>query len=345
MTTPIRSLALLLSLCSLQSVAHADEWNGANDPSQMDQNFVYNFAALPTEAILVTKPWSETYWATKQGSINIRWNTPNPDGFKYSLNSREQVMAMSRDELATLSPSEKLDLYNGNYDYPIHKEVSGVATPSATWWKGLCDGWTMSAIQFKEPNPIDVVNPDGVVIPFGSSDIKGLLAYYSQFRSGVKQVYVGGQCRGLGGIFGGSSCSDINPGALHIVMTNQLGLRNLAFAVDRDPGTQIWNQPAFGFKTVVMGSAKSKAASGVLVHTTLYYTDELDASSWTPVGGTTRFQSDKIEMDYTLDLDVSGNIVGGEYTDKSDHPDLVWKAGSTIVLKDDFAKVNNLLVP
>jgi hypothetical protein len=344
MTKFNRTFALVLSLCSLSAVAHADNsWNAANDPSQMDGRFNYNFNALPTEATLATKPWSETYWATKKGSINIRWNAPGQPGFNYDLNSREQVMSMSREQLAELSPTEKLDILNGNYDYPLNHEVAGVANPRATWWKGLCDGWTMSAIQFKEPQAIDAVNRDGVVVPFGASDIKGLLSYYAQFRSGVGQVYVGGQCRGLGGIFGGSACSDINPGALHVIMANQLGLRNTAFAVDRDPGVQIWNQAAFGYKTTVMGSAQSDAAQGVLVHTTLYYTDELNNSQWTAANGTSAFAFDKIEMDYTLDLDSNGNIVGGKYVNGSDHPDLVWKSGGQIILQGDFAKVNSLL--
>jgi hypothetical protein len=346
MTTILHSLALVLTLGSVSNVALAsDVWNDANNPAIMDQNFVYNFASLPTEASLATKPWSETYWATAKGSINIRWNQAQPDGFHYALNTREQLMSMSRDQLAALSPTEKLDIYNGNYDYPLHKEVAQIANPNATWWKGLCDGWTMSANQFKEPAPMDVTNADGIVIPFGSSDIKGLLAYYAQFRSGVRQVYVGGQCRGLTGIFGGSSCSDINPGAMHVILTNQLGLRNQAFAMDRDPGPQIWNQPIFGFKTTVLGSARSDGASGVLVHTTIFYTDELDQSSFTPVGNTSSFASDKVEMEYTLDLDASGNIVGGSYSHNSDHPDLMWKAAGPIVLQGDFAKVNDLLVP
>jgi hypothetical protein len=344
MNPVFRSLSLVLALGTFfQGTAHADAWNSANDPSQMEGGFEYRLSSLPSSAEVATKPWSETYWATKKGSINIRWNTPGQDGFDYELNSRAQVLSMSRDQLAALSPTEKYDIYMGNYDYPLHKEVAKIANKSATWWKGLCDGWSMSAVQFAEPQARDVTNPDGVVVPFGSSDIKGLLAYYAQFRSGMRQVYVGGQCRGLGGIFGGGNCSDMNPGALHVILANKLGLQNKAFMMDRDPGTQIWNQPVYGFKTTILGSAESDAAQGVLVHTTIYYTDELDNSSWDAVGGTSRFSSDKMEMDYTLDLDSAGRIVGGKYSHNSDHPDLFWKTAGQIQLQGDFAKLNNLL--
>lgn len=46
----------------------------------------------------------------------------------------------------------------------------------AAWWKGICDGWTIVAIQFVEPEPVVVTNLDGIKITFGASDIKGLFS-------------------------------------------------------------------------------------------------------------------------------------------------------------------------
>ncbi len=340
-----RSIVLIPVLALLGGVnAKADPWNESNNPSTMDKNYEYRFSALPTEADLITKPWAETYWETAKGSINIRWNLSKPVGFKYDLHSREELMRMSRQELSTLSPSEKYDILLGRYDYPLHKEVSSFASPYVAAWKGLCNGWSMSAIQYEEPKPVDVTNPDGIVIPFGSSDLKGLLSYAAQMKSNVHVDYVGGQCRGLvGRIFGGPDCADINPGAMHVILTNQLGLRNQAFMMDRDPKAEIWNQPVFGYRTTVLGSAKSDAAQGIRVHTTVFYTDEMDNSSWVPTNGTALFKSDKIEMDYILDLDYAGRIVGGKYVEKSDHPDLFWKPSTNFKMENDFSKLNELV--
>src|ERR1035437_1901553 len=90
----VRTASLIVSLFS-QS-AFADQWNPQNDPAIMDPNFVYQLNQLPLDGKLDFTPWSETYWASKKGSINLRWNHPNPDGFKYSSPSREEVMSMSR---------------------------------------------------------------------------------------------------------------------------------------------------------------------------------------------------------------------------------------------------------
>ena len=323
--------------------AHADAWNDANNPALMNGGYEYRFSQLPLQAELTNKPWSETYWATDKGSINIRWNQVNEDGFDYKLPSRFAIAQMSKEEIATLSPSEKFDIYLGRYDFPIHQDVASFANPHVTWWKGLCDGWSMTAIQFAEPKAVEVTNADGVVIPFGSSDLKGLLAYYAQMISGMEKTYVGEQCSGIGRFFHNSGCEDINPGALQVILANQIGIKKQAFVIDRDPGKQIWNQPVYGYKTEVRGSAESKAASGILVHTTLYYTDELPKSSMTPVLGTDNFHFDTMEMDYVLDLDYSGRIVGGKYEKNSEHPDLAWMPKGEIKINGDFQKLNDLL--
>ena len=49
--------------------------------------------------------------------------------------------------------------------------------PTTPAWQVYCHGWTAASIAFEEPAPILVTNPDGLRIPFGSSDIKALLTY------------------------------------------------------------------------------------------------------------------------------------------------------------------------
>ena len=335
-------LGVFTLLCSLTN-AHADAWNAINDPALMDSNYEYTLSKLPLQAELAKKPWAETYWQTSLGSINLRWNQPHPVGFDYDVNSRDRVLHMSKEELATLSPSEKFDIYRGAYDYPLHKAILKFANPHVASWKGICNGWSMSAVQYNEPTPKEVRNADGVVIPFGSSDIKGLLSYYAQMESGVQVTYVGGQCTKMGALFGSDACKDMNPGALHVILANQLGLKKQAFMMDRDPGPQIWNQPVYGYTTEMLGSAPSKAAMGVLVKTTIYYTDELDHSQWDAVNNTPKFTSNKMVVNYVLDLDASGKIVGGTYVNKSDHPDLFWLPKSKVEITGDFNLLNTLL--
>src|SRR4051812_35238883 len=107
----VRLASLIVSIGSQSAIA--DRWNGSNDPAIMDSNFVYNYKQLPAEGRLDFTPWSETYWASKQGSINIRWNQPTPVGFNYHSPTRAEAMSMSREQLARLAPSEKYDLFMG----------------------------------------------------------------------------------------------------------------------------------------------------------------------------------------------------------------------------------------
>ncbi|MBS1958764.1 MAG: hypothetical protein JST80_04755 [Bdellovibrionales bacterium] len=333
-------LIVLAALLSTPS-ARADRWNSANDPGIMDPSFVYELSKLPTAGELSRRPWSETYWPSAQGSINIRWNLPQPYGFGYASPTREQVAKMSQDELKTLSPSEKYDIFMGRYDYPLKHEVEGIATPRARWWSGICDGWSIAATQYAEPQPVTLANPDGIMVPFGSSDVKGLISYHAARHFEVQTRQVGARCHTAGRVFGSPNCSDINPGALHVILANQIGLKKQGFVVERDPGNQIWNQPAYGFKFEIVGSS----AHGVQVHGFLFYADELEKSEWEPVVGTPKFVEGKLELDYTLDLDGSGRIIGGSWLRDSDRPDFVWLPVNHMVFASEMDGLNRIYKP
>jgi hypothetical protein len=337
------SLVLLFVL--LAQNAFAERWNAMNDPSIMDPDFVFELKRLPKEGALERTPWSETYWASKKGSINIRWNTEKQEGFRYESPSRAQVMTMSREQLSRLSPSEKFDLFLGRYDYPLKKEVSGIASPMAKWWSGLCDGWSLAALQYAEPKPVDVLNPDGIVIPFGSSDVKGLMSYAAAQRFDVETRQVGGRCSTTGRIFSTPGCEDINAGSLHIVLSNMIGIRKQGIVTERDPAGQIWNQATYAFKTSYLGSAKPDVGStGIRVHTTLIYVDELEESSWDPVVASGKNKEGKMELDYILDLDSNGNIIGGSYLSEI-HPDFVWLPINRFELKTSLDGLERIYQP
>jgi hypothetical protein len=338
------TLSLFVAL-SFTTLAQAAKWNAANDPAIMGE-FEYSLEKLPQKAELPVRPWSETYWASKQGSINIRWNQDNPVGFGYVSPSREQVAKMSLDELKRLSPSEKYDIFMGRYDYPLRNDVESIATPRARWWSGLCDGWSIAAIRYAEPQPVTLANPDGILVPFGSSDVKGLLAYHGvrHFKTATKQV--GLRCFTATRILGSAACGDVNPGSLHVILGNKIGLQKQAFIVERDPGNQVWNQPAYGYDFKFVGSAESEAGvRGVHVRGTLFYTDELETSQWQPVTGTSAFVEGKLELEYILDIDSQGRIIGGRWLRGSDIPDFVWSPVETFQISSEMEGLNRIYKP
>jgi hypothetical protein len=321
---------LTFALMLVFTEAKADVWNADNDPSQFDLNHTYHYklSDLPLSAQMKTTPWSETYWPAYKGSVNVRWNTPDQDGFNYTPPTHDQVVKMSADDLSHLSPAEKYDLYMGHYDYPLWNEVKHYADPTADQYTGMCDGWSIAAIQYAEPKQVTLANPDGILIPFGSSDVKALMTFAAEFHFERQEVQVGVACTTSTPTTPDqiSACSGMNPGAMHVILANQIGLQQIAFITERKADDEDWNQPVFGYTFQTTGSAISTVpgAQGVVVHGILNYTEDLDASYVQPVVGTSNFHANKIVMDYVLDVDAQGNIIGGTWASGSDRPGYFW---------------------
>jgi hypothetical protein len=124
----------------------------------------------------------------------LRWNTltqnqRDPDLYDYETVNKESLFEytppslddlrnMSREEKINLSPAEKYDIMMGRYDYPTVASERARTSPGMQDWQGICHGWVPAAIDEPEPQPIDATNADGILVPFGSSDVKGLLSYY-----------------------------------------------------------------------------------------------------------------------------------------------------------------------
>lgn len=261
---------------------------------------------------------------------------------------------MSLEELSKLSPAEKFDLAHGRYSYPLSRAVEKGSKPTAKNYEGVCDGWTAAAIQFAEPAPVNFTNPDGIVIPFGSSDVKALMSYDVSINSeddSLGSVFVGKYCSvPLGG-----RCSDINPGAFHVIMANQIGLKKESFGVDVDPKRETWNQPVYGFEFEIKGRTKvAGAASAYIVHAKMLYAaddlqgeDAMKVFNWNPTVGTPEFAGAAQEYDYIIELDYSGRIIGGSWLgdSKSNHPDLFWMATKKIQFTPEFELLNKIYRP
>lgn len=350
-------LLLLISLPAL-----ADKWDKDNDPRNFDDTYEYRLVALPTKATLPLPkmPWSSSYWPRNKGSINYRWNTPSPIGFKLNRPSSYAVRGMALEQLAQLSPAEKFDLAQGRYDYPLSKAVEKGSKKSAEDYEGVCDGWTAAAIQFTEPAPVTVKNPDGIEIPFGSSDVKALMSYdlsLNHPNGALGPVFVGSYCAIPGGLFlRTANCSDINPGSFHVILANQIGLKQESFAVDIDPGRETWNQPVYGFEFEITGRAKAKegVAQAVTVTAKIMYAQDLlgeDVTgkifTWHPTNGTEDYAAGYMEVEYVLEMDYAGRIIGGEWIggSKKHHPDLFWMPTKKLQFSSEFSFLNQIYKP
>ena len=199
---------VLLFVLLLGVSAFAERWDSESNPENMGQ-YNYHFNQLPQNGRIddAHMPWSDNYWESDWGGISLRWNTLtpeelDPDGgvyvdkrsfFRYTPPSRSEVLRMSKAELAKLSPAEKYDILMGRYDYPTVRSERERTSPNMKDWQGICHGWVPAAINHSEPLPTEASNSDGVVVPFGSTDVKGLLSYYYgvpaySFARGAREV-------------------------------------------------------------------------------------------------------------------------------------------------------------
>lgn len=327
-------------------------WEGFSAPEIMSSGFTHSLNELPLEgsAASGTKGWSGHYWPSNKNSINNRWNSPRKETFKYDSPSRAAVMSLSQEALATLSPSEKYDLFLGRYDYPTKTEAAQAGSKRAEEWAGICHGWAPAANNHNEPTPKVLTNPDGLQIPFGSADIKALLSYYYAFYTEDQDTdQIGLRCffgSWLGGMRGCNN--DLNAGALHIVMANKLGLQKESFVMDRDRFNEVWNQPVVGYKSTVLNAylpKSSRAAKNAVremrVETELYYVDESEPS-WTVDFGTKNQIITTLKMVYRLEISADGKIVGGEW-ETDDRPDFLWNKTKVTNFQGIFSRLPELL--
>jgi hypothetical protein len=293
-------------------------------------------------------------WIINKGKADVSYRSP----------SRTALMKMTREELARLSPTEKYDLVRGikdqrgEYIYTFTRRVLGARNIGATraYWEGICHGWAPASINHAEPMPVDVTNPDGIVIPFGSADVKAMLDYRYAYPedSGVNQL--GYRCDDKlseKGNWGRGKCGGVNAGAFHVALTNYIGLRHTAFIADAFHGDEVWNNAvyAYDFKVVekrngTIALAAPGTVRSVLIHATVKFPsdDERFGPQWdatvgreevlVPEYGTpitaefrnklnTGFRYDVGEYDYWLDLGKDDVILGGSWAG-FDRPDYLW---------------------
>lgn len=322
-------------------------WERSSNPSIMSKTFENKFSKLPLMG-QVSEPkkyWSSDYWPLFKGNINLRWNTIVPIGFNLVSPDKDEVLRMTMEELAQLAPSEKFDLLNGKYTYPLRNQVKKRVSPGRKEWEGICHGWAAAALNHNEPIPKTLTNPDGIKIPFGSSDIKALISYYYAYHyDPVTTHQIGRRCNGT------NYCTDdMNAGAFHIVLTNKMGLEEKSFITDIENGREVWNQVANQYKTEVIEpnlAPASTSAKGTVkmirVRTTVRYVLNIVKNSWFPANGTDLQTFKSYVYEYDLDINNNGQIIGGDWRSK-DRPDFLWLVKPASKFAGAFIKLRRLV--
>lgn len=281
------------------------------------------------------KFWSGDYWPFQKNSINHRWNALTEEGKLRPSPERDQIPALTLEELAELSPAEKWDLYLGRYDYPLTNEVKAKSNPNAKEWEGICDGWAAATIHHPEPGPRTLRNPDGVLVPFGSADVKALLSYYYAFYHQVPTTHqIGKRCENNRRIFRSSppECKDdLNAGSFHLALVNSIGLKNTSFLMDIKRYKEVWNQPVVAFHSQILniddspGRRTTEGTHQVLrIRSDVTYVDNSEFNTWYPINGTEGQRYKTLTYEYLLYLNASDEVIGGEWK-SSERPDFIWR--------------------
>ena len=345
-------LSLSLGAFAQEQLKIEEEWRGFSDPEIMSSGFTHAVSQLPMEGMIEIGPkaWSGHYWPSQKGGINSRWNAPDQPGFSYKSPNKEVVMSMSVEQLKELAPSEKFDLWMGNYDYPMRQEAEGTASARAKDWAGICHGWAPATLHHNEPTSKMMKNPDGLIIPFGSADIKALLSYYYAFYFEAETTQqIGLRCFFGGWLGGARACTnDLNAGAFHIIIANKLGLQKEGFLADVDRYKEVWNQPIVGFKSKILADnlrpssdAAKRTVREMRIATELYYVDESDPK-WEAVHGTIDQVISKKELQYRVEISVDGKIVGGDW-ESDERPDFLWSKPKAPGFTGALSRLNELL--
>jgi len=358
-----------------------DAWDYANDPARLAQRLNYRLAELPRQGKLdkpvwatrypnavnrAPKAWSDTYWPSAQLSTNARWNgrtTKSPlEKYDTAFNNAAGCTAQP-DTTCGATAKAKWDQYftcagpaakwhmknfqtiNQMFDGINNDNKGGVDDCSSSddegpqgWW-GLCHAWSPAALL--EPEPQKPVTLNGVT--FEVADIKALIVtLYDRNEA----VMLGGRCNAMtiehdGTTSANDDCQDVNPGALHVILTNFLGINDMAVVEDRTASGEVWNQPMLGYNVTKQEKVTATRANQCVGATGSSWTFNTSAKDLYEVELTTDFlvegnaSTRPLGMDnyvshdsyhYILELGSTGKIIGGKYCTDSveDHPDFLW---------------------
>lgn len=358
-----------------------DAWDYTNDPARLANRLNYRLTELPRTGKLdkpvwasryphavgvAPVAWADTYWPSAELSTNNRWvnrNTKSPlEKYDAAFNNAAGC-ELQPDTHCGPTAKAKWDTYftcagpaakwhmknfqtiNHMFDGVNNDGKGGVDDCSSSddegpqgWW-GLCHAWSPAALL--EPEPQKAVTYGGQT--FEVADIKGLIqTVYDR----TDALMLGGRCNGErvehnGTVSANEECQDANAGAVHVVLTNFLGINDMAVIEDRTASGEVWNQPIVGYNVTQQEKVTATRANQCVggtgdswtynrsakelyeVEMTIEFLVEGGASA-RPLGMTGYVSRDSIH--YILELGSSGKVIGGRYCTDSvnSHPDFLW---------------------
>ena len=225
-------------------------------------------------------PWSGHWWPFKESS------SPNLYDEGRTLSKYDQYVEATRGNNPGAREWEMSNHYGG-----------------ASWW-GHCQAWAAASIS--EPQPHAVTKED---IAFTQDEVEGLLTEL-YFSPGA--IIMGKQCDDCAK--GSAEYNDVTPADFDRIMRDAMGKQKKNVIMDLDPGTQIWNYPAYEYKRFSTVSGDTEQVSMLVT----FATPKVNVSGVSP---------DTITLTYTLRAGTSGQWTGNSVYE---HPDFIWTMTSRV---------------
>jgi hypothetical protein len=322
-----------LALVFSSSFAIAGPWDFQNDPNRWGPLETKVWSALPLTGKTSHPLWSGFAWHDYEGGLAYRWQN-SVYGWNYPIVSSSQAKTLSEEKIKEMSPSEKWDLLNSDYNFTFTKAERSRSKPGQVKWYGLCHGWALAATRFLEPQPTVMTNAEGLKIPFGSADVKAILTFIAGRDSLTKSILIGDRCDSSARNAPG--CNDLHPASFHLLLANFVGRKKETFVIDISEGLQIWNKPIDSYTSRVSGKragqpgAANGATEELRVETTIRAGHNLN-----PTWENQPFELRTFVYTYWLEMSPSGEVLGGTWI-SSNIPDFAWRSSTQNFFEPKF---------
>lgn len=300
---------------------------------------------LPKEKL----PWTGYYFPFWLGGIASPWQKTivypfkeiykNFFGKKRSAEeNRKMVSTMSQEQIDSLSPAEKMDISQGNYDFPFtNYELTRRGNKKDGFvylWEGFCNGISAACISTPEPTKkVTTVNIDNISVSFSPGDIKALAS--ANYFYVEKYTQLGAPNRDS--IDKKSVETKMDPAVLDIAIRKYLGKERTPFVIDIHKGPAIWNKVVVGYKRkqypqrsafeLASDNPPEGSIFATAVDLEITFLDQV-SNPWKAGTDSSLLLSDPKffktkKYSYDIFTDEQGNIVGGSWIGE-DMPDFAW---------------------
>lgn len=213
---------------------------------------IYNSKEL-RQAQAENNPWAGSFFPYAQNGTAVKLDENQRRAGQYDNKAKSPLEKF--DAMAGYNPKSGAEAWEKRVHTCEHLE--GDQKEGCEGWWGHCNGWTAAAI--REPQPKQTIKI-GNEHEFTVADQKAILTEYwlstnSLFAGATDKTKKVGDW-----ICGNDSANasarraywDLDPKTFLLILTNHIGSKKLALALDKHSADEVWNQPIVGYKILKM---------------------------------------------------------------------------------------------